>query len=230
MTTKRLLALLPLTALLSLTGCGTPPALPALAPGATGTLVHVSGDDPSLPLALYRMEPDLSPPPPRSGRGSAPRPGPHAEFGIDSSPESDAVPRYVPRLVCLAPCDQRVEDATGEGLFLGGEGVRPSSHFHLPLHAASVTITASPKRATVSTVGTVLVPAGSVSLLAGLVLVPAMVSAREQSPGSSSSSMPVIAGGVLMGVGALLLAVGIPLLATGSTTYSLAQPGVAWRF
>jgi len=213
-------------ALVTIAGCGTPPALPALAPTEAGTLVHLSNDDPSLPVALYRADLDRTP----RTSGVVPRAAVSGSgrvaFAGDNESHPDDVPRYILRLVCLAPCDQRVEDPT-DGLYLGGEGIRPSARFHLPEHEASVHISASPKGATRSTVGTVLVPVGSVSLLLGLLLVPAIVSDVQQ---HLTDPTDKIVGGSLLGAGVALLAVGLPLLLTGKTSYTVAPGAVAWRF
>jgi hypothetical protein len=206
-----------LVTLLSLAGCATPP-LPAATPDATSTLVHVTSDDPSRPLVLYRAEQTVSGSAytnsvPRS-RGGPQDPDPSSQLRI--------VEDFVPRALCVVPCDHVVSDLAGEELFVDGAGITPSAHFRLSPRLGRVLLEASPRSAARTTAGTVFAVVGGLTALVGGVT----LAATSATIGSADSSLPK-AGGGLFGVGAALLGVGIPLLITGRTTYAFGRSGAA---
>jgi hypothetical protein len=212
-------SLLPLGAFLALTGCGTPVALPALPPPATGTRVHISNASPSLPLALYRaaVVEDSARPRARSTGGLGGR-----QWGMVQDTSLGYVGTSTPRLVCMAPCDQLVDGSVLDELFLGGEGIARSSAFHLPARAAQVEIKAAPQSPVSLTLSAVFLPVGSAGVVGGLVGLGAIL--------NGSPRGTAITGEVLFGVGGALLVTGTVLLITGRTTYSVDQPTVALRF
>jgi hypothetical protein len=179
-----------------------------------GPQVHVENADPSRPLALYRIESDTA-----VQYASAPRRsgGPR---GGDTSDEVENV--TVDRVICLAPCDQRVGSAWDVEFFLGGDGIPPSSRFHLAPSVQSVSITALPGSLVRTRLGIAGIAVGSVSLsVATIVLLLA-------APNRDSTITGVGVG--LIGGGVLLLGAGIPLLVTGKTTFSFAPPDPVVRF
>jgi hypothetical protein len=208
-----------LVPLLTLAGCAAPP-LPAAAPAATGTTLHVTSDDPSRSVVLYRA--------PDPFAGTAYSPGPRMRGGYqdpDPSPQLRPVESAEPDALCFAPCDHSLGDPAGEDLFVGGEGIVSSSRFHLSPRLGKVQIKVSPKATPRRTAGTVLVALGGAGVLGGgLVLI-----ATSVATGSADSSALKASAGAL-GAGATLLAAGIALVVTGRTTYVFSRPAVALRF
>jgi hypothetical protein len=142
-----------------------PPADPAGTPSdpapSVGVPVHIASSDPSAPLALYRVEMELSG---RAYGRALHATGGGARGDGDLSSQLEDVHGIAFRVVCLAPCDEDVRGSPGQSFFLGGEGITSSSFFHLDPKLGRVTLRASPGSAARVTAGTVLVTVGSVGL------------------------------------------------------------------
>jgi hypothetical protein len=196
-----------------------PPAEPTEPTPSVGVPVHITSSDPSAPLALYRVEMELSG---RAYGRALHATGGGARGDGDLSSQLEDVHGVAFRVVCLAPCDEEVRGSPGQKFFLGGEGITSSSFFHLDPRLGRVTLQASPGSAARVTGGTVLVTVGSVGLFVSAFVLPAGV--------ANHASGLTGAGGGLLGAGAALVAAGIPLLVTGKTTYAFDRPALAWRF
>ena len=182
--------------------------------GGEGPLVHVQSDDPSQPLALYRVEHVLH----DQWYASRIRRGPRS----DTSDEVREQTTSVDRLLCLAPCDQRLPGVQGGRFLLGGEGLSPSSTFVLDPSAKSLTIKASPGSRLRSLLGEGVLITGGASLFLSILTLP---------PGVLNHDAKTTGAGVgLLSAGVILIGAGIPLVLTGRTTYSIAQQGPVLRF
>jgi hypothetical protein len=205
--------------LLALAGCAVPP-LPAATPSATDTTVHVTSDDPSLSLGLYRAQNPFA--------GTEYTAGPHLRGGYqnpDPSPQLRSVETSDPEPLCYAPCDYSLTEPTGEELFVGGDGIVSSSRFRLPPRLGKVEIKVSPKSKPRTTGGTVLVVAGGAGVLGGGL---GLTATAVATGGADSTGLKVTAG--VLGAGAALLATGLALVITGRTTYVFGRPDVTLRF
>ncbi len=195
----------------------TPTPVPT-APPAPITHVRLESNDPALPLALYRVELDLSGVGYRRMISSATGSAAERE---DKSSQLEDVHATIHRTLCLAPCDVDIGSAPGQRFFLGGEGITPSSQFFLDPGLRSVRITANPKSSAYRSGGTALVTTGGLSLLVGSVLFFPNLTTNDEGM--------VKAGGTMLGAGSVLLGAGIALLLVGRTTYTLDLP-TRWRF
>ncbi len=188
-----------------------PPPQPGWTPPPQGVIVHIKSDDPSKPLTLRRVDSDFSGAGPMFGYGQG---GP--TYGVL------AISGNVNSVVCLAPCGGRVTGPTGQEFFLGGDGIRPSSHFMLP-STGTVYINASPGSQVGFTVGMWLVILGA----AFAITAPFAVVGGNSTP--DGGTLTTYGWGSLGG-GLAALAIGIPLMVNGRTTYSIDEGKVAIRF
>jgi hypothetical protein len=123
-------------------------------------------------------------------------------------------------LVCSAPCDQEVSGRPGQTYVLGGPGIPVSSQFQLGA-SGRVSIKASPGSAYRMGYGIMSGILGVVFVVAGAIVTPLAV---KESDGGST-----VAGGVMLGIGALVTIIGFSVAASGRSTYTVNGSKVALR-
>jgi hypothetical protein len=131
------------------------------------------------------------------------------------------------RPICRAPCDQFVDAHGQSGLFvLAGEGIVPSSPFHLTGHGRDVALDVAVARSARRAGGFAMAFIGAAGVVAGLSMI-ALGAIPTTSDGGQSPGL-VAAGGVAGGVGLGLLVGGIVLVVKTRTTFAFRPAAITF--
>ncbi|AKT44065.1 hypothetical protein [Chondromyces crocatus] len=128
----------------------------------------------------------------------------------------------VARKVCAAPCDRVIDGRAGQDFFFSGDGITGSETFRLNDQTGRMLARVDAGSLAARSAGAVLTYTGGGAVLAGGVVLGVGAAAMAQSSDDVAPTLSIM-GGATLGVGVALLIPGILLIATSGTEFTLGR-------